>query len=752
MRQRIVAVGFAVLAFPLVSSVARGDDCETLPEAWQKTACRASCGAFPTVAPKCDRSGCSTWNPRAECEATRDKLIELARKMKAEADATAAALAAAIKKGRKAIAVARTRVVDGAKEIIGEILARGSRVAVDALCGPWGNSKLCEFVVQAKGIAEIMSNYRAKRDEARAKRAGPPPIATGYNEARADSPAGRASLAQKANDWETYTARHHFRDSLIVPGLKVRLTQRGIDVFGIWSGMQNSGFNTGVYLAARAFKAGVTRDNADFDAVRSALAGIYNLMTIARAPNNGTLRVIKARPKPGDCTPAPRPTAGVVARSFVRIKDATTASPGLNSSVDFAQASIADAPYGVFEFEGKLLVGFNPPKTARAKATPKYERGTFRFIPNVSRDEIYGIFLGLDAAFDVLSKHRPKDPWVPRIKEVVGDFTRRFVEKGFRLVDLDGCVTSVASEPHEGDQSLMVRPDLLLQNLSWLKVAHRVTGDRLFSDKYNELVQTYRLLGAGESAWLRPLLTSIAGLGLGELKELALYFYQDFNFVYHVLPFFHLMRLEENAALREVYANYFFSVVWTLFGDARVPLFDTVALVAARSLPPARRQEIVAAISKRPAAVLAQVRDRPFPFGANPYNGARATDGLQAKVLNDFADDPSIGAAVRTSLKDPLFTYLRENRHRLSDGLAGTLNDRCRGGAYALGPGLMPNPGLTVTGQPYSVCLSDPGVNGPHVVDDKTERPIGWTAWAGHDFLVSYWMGRYHGFISGPER
>ena len=672
---------------------AQGADCSVLKNQVLENACGASCGVLPDrqicVPGNCSHGWCCE-NPRNACEKAKrdaihvaDEIANAAQQAKQEAERLAREVAQQLAKETDAAAKRLQMIMAGAA------------------------NTFCQATA-AKQVLEGVPGFSEKLAQARRLRAGSPPIDTGFDPAAAQSPAGKLALYTKANQWERSTLDRHFRDLLIVPGLEIEPSPP-FAVVSVWSGMQNSGWNTGTYLAARAFKYQANGADADLAPLYDALAGVSNLMTIANAPA-GTIKALFGAKK-GTAIPGER---GIIVRGYAVVG-------GPNGTADFSSVPPAPPLEFSYEYDGRLEGGSSRELT-----------GKIRFLSNVSRDEVYGLLFGLGASYEVLMDRQPKSPWIARIRHLVEGFAVRYVRAGLKLTDFGGRVTSIGDAP-EGDQSQMSDPRQIFQNLSWLKTAAYITGNQEVEAKYKEIAQ--QKLGVQRAvATLPPLCAStesaVSPSALGGLKELVLYFDQPFNWNYWFIAAYSLLRWEKDNALHAVYQQYATEVLWPLYGDARVPLFDYIHLLA-KGEKPGRPSQAGQAIIARAAGALRQYRDDAFPFGRNPYPAATGS-------TNDFS--------ARADLRDPLSAFLRDHRAQAP----WLPSDPCKGGLYALGPGLIPRSNNIMEAYPYALCMGDPGVNGPYgSMNAKHERRL--IAWSGHDYLLNYWFGRALGFVNAPD-
>jgi hypothetical protein len=486
-------------------------------------------------------------------------------------------------------------------------------------------TKLKGYLELAQKIVDLLADYPKKRDELRALRARPVPIDTGYRPDYYRSAAGLAELEQKAAVYDV-TARRFVLDGVVLERGYVNPRTREITSFV--DGMSDASVTTGRYLAACAYRYGTTGNAAHLQHLLEVLQGVYNLMTIASAPNGHIVhRLTQQR-----VTPRP----GLPVRSFCN-----TASPRAGEAIQFS--SVREDQY---DYYGSLL---------------GLPQGRYVFISDISRDQVDGLFLGLGATWEVLRKRQVAPEWQARIAGVVRATMRDFVGNGYRFLEFNGKPTRF------GDQSQMLDPTQLTHNLSWLGTAVAITDDPELKGHYQKIANRYfgknRLFKAGlytqVLALLRPLLE--------KHQEVVMYTVSNFNFNLLAMSMYPLIRFAPDKNLREAYVDILEQLVWPLWKPRRIPFFDFIYLLATGKRDP----ELV----NRAFGVLGQFRSDPFPFG----NPASTTE-----PITDFRN--------RQELRDPLYDWLREKWDKdLAPHLPGQDNPfSTGGGSWPLGPGLIP--------------------------------------------------------------
>jgi hypothetical protein len=571
------------------------------------------------------------------------------------------------------------RIATDLKKKAAEVTSSVGRAASSALPASRGGllAALQEKISLARTVLEVARDYPRKRAELRALRAKPAPAWTGFDPVLALSGPGLANLARKAEAYERMTTERHLLDHLLVkyvalhPGTGARLRYQG--------GHGDGSYHNGQYLAARAYKYGVTGDPRDLAALRSAMTGVYHLMTIAAAPAG---RIVN--PRTGAAV-APRP--GLAVRGFVD-EDASVHIQDEGRNFDLASER-------VWRYEG-TLAGLSGRR--------------FLLIADVSRDQMDGLMFGVAAAAEVLTRRNVEPEGRRLLGAAAATFARDFVSRGYRIVDLNGRVTTY------GDQSNLLDPTTLVQNLSWLKTAWLASGAPDVKAAYDALAGKY-LGGPRADLWAAGL-ESLARPMLRDHIEVVQYVVADFNYNLVMLSLFPLARHEADHHLRRAYHRYLEALARPLVADLRVPFFDFLYLALT-----GKRDE---RLRGRAAAVLRQYREPPFPFG-NPAS--------QGELVTDFSG--------RSDLRDPLRDYFRDVWDRdVRRRIAGRENPfEAGGGIWPLGPGFVPRDHNIERANPYRLRGSDP------YADGTTDGKRNLKEFAGHDYLLSYWFARYHGLL-----
>lgn len=547
--------------------------------------------------------------------------------------------------------------------------------------------KLKLYLDVATKAIEMLKEYPKKRDELRAKRAQPGPIDSGFKPDYYKTAQGLADLQKKADEYET-VARRFLHDRIVLERAYVDPATGAIT--GFLGGFGDAAVTTGRYLAACAFRYAVTGKAQDLEWLQEVLKGVYNLMTISSAPDG----YIVFRKTGERMTPRP----GLPVRGL------TNAAATL---VNVQESFDVDEHDDIYEYHGSLM------------GLPK---AVYLLKSDISRDQINGLFLGLATSWVALNKWNTAQDWQKRISDVIKATMLLMVRNGYKFHEFVGKVTRY------GDQSNMLDPTVLTHNLAWLGIAVTITGDAEIKSHYNKIANKYfgkyRLFKTGLYGEILKALSPLAG----KHEELLLSTVSMFNFNLLSTSMHMMVQFTPDPKLKVAFNDVMEHMAWPLLKPRRVPYFDYVYLAALGKRDPA--------IMSRALGVLGQFRTRPYPF-ANPNSGAG--------YLTDFSG--------RQELKDPLFHYLKEQWANLMKLLPKIKENPfyAGGGIWPLGPGLVnlednisgSNP-YFLAGRPpqrWWCCSGSPSGFCPH---DPNERLVQAQP---HDFLLSYWMGRYYGFV-----
>jgi hypothetical protein len=499
-----------------------------------------------------------------------------------------------------------------------------------------------DFFAQVKRAARVaaiavkmLKEYPQRRDALRAQRAKPPPLDTGYRPDYYRSAAGLAELERKAAVYSE-TAKRFVRGGLVVNRAYIDPSTKQVKAYV--DGLGDAGIYSGPYLAAVAYEYGTTGSPHALEHMKELLAGHYNLMTLASAPDGTILH------RPSGQRMSPRP--GLPVRGFGNIAD-----PLLKDMED-----LKDPEY---IYTGALL---------------GLPRAVYHVNSDISRDQVTGLFLGLGAAWEVLRKRNAEPEWQARIARIVGATMKDFVRNGYRFIDFNGKTTKY------GDQSNMGEPTVLLANLSWLGLAVTITGDAELRAHYNRIADRYFGKKRGLKSALWTELSRIVEPLTRQHIELLGYTITEFNYALMAYWLEMNARYTPDDKLRAVFADFQQNVLWPLLRPLRTPLFDFYQMRITGVRDPK--------ILERTFGVLGQYRREPYPFG-NPVDPKTYfTDFRGRAELRDGLFD-WLRAQWETKLK-PLFPEYKGDNPFFSGG-----------GIWPLGPGLVCMGDITSYPIPY---------------------------------------------------
>jgi hypothetical protein len=575
------------------------------------------------------------------------------------------------------------------------------------------------------------------------------PINTGYNPAAALTATGRQALLTKVRSHEQAIAGRHFADGLmrhvrVDPDTLVNGLPR---VTSTDDSVRNASGFTGLYLAAVAYKYGVTRAPADLDKLIEVLTGVYYLTTMASAPIPGdtmalagslihkdTCKVLQDPSNPksakigrsvnATCTLMPRKRSGVWLRSlYVGWDDATEARE------DARGTSWGNYTWG---FQASTPVTAFPLTCGRGE-TCRAAPQRFHFEADQSRDNVDYLMFGLAAAHEVLTLTNQRADWRQRISLVVLDFMRTLIANGWKLIDLDGTEPEWGNEtvwPPDGD------PTNMIEVLGWLKIAIQITGDQGLRKEYLSKVNNHILGNTYESVFRAFELPAAAFLrDWPELMELGIwpirYRPAELMVVFHML-----MRYENDPALRTFYLAYFDRLLYPMVKRNRVPLFDSMFL-AAHMLPDAaidRLDGLPESMRGRIAGVLAQYRAA--PFGVKPTTpAALAGCAIEHRFHTDYSGC--------RKLSNPLAEVWNKAKDRfgIEQGNEDYLSIWPLGWGITYKTDAMWDAGATYA--LTSIAKNQDPTN-PHIEPSTFIEP------STYDYLLQYWFARYHGSLAGP--
>jgi hypothetical protein len=623
------------------------------------------------------------------------------------------------------------------------------------------------------------------------------PIATGYSPASATSLAGAASLKEKEKRYQKLAERH-FVDGQIIQAIvdPATLSQPEGPQIVQFDSYRNASGATGAYLAAVAYKYGVTGEIDDLQRLERVLTGVYYMTTIASAQqvgsdplaprglptatgskdlfnpvkfidkddenckyffidNDGKKRAQGGKvPKPPQVCRTLIPTQrGVWVRSFAGGWSNKSDTGNVRSQA--RDESWGDYTWG---FMGTLpgLANVAPdslwgaPKRCTSAGVLCVPMNVYHFESEQSRDNVDWMLLGMAAAHEVLSMRRPDSPWLPRMAGVVKDFLVTLISNQYRLIDLDGSfpkwghiiVWPKFDNPDDpgGDPSDMV------EALGWLKVGIFMTNDAGLKAEYQRRVDAH-IRGHSAASVFRafdPLVGSFIR-AFPEVVELGgpVPVYRPGLLMATLHP---LIRYESDAQLRQFYVDYYKLILKPLTEPQRVPLFDAIQLVATGQpdATTAATDGSDESLRGRMAATLLQFRDQPFVKPTTPTSLQCQDDSLLAYTQYDTA-------ACKLRLASPFYDWfvstknqyeaLRKGEPKVPDLPLGDVNELA-GGIWPLGPGVVPTLAEQwAAGATHALrgtlLQGDPRDDKP----DKLYEPPGF------DFLLQYWFARFHGLL-----
>jgi hypothetical protein len=557
------------------------------------------------------------------------------------------------------------------------LLGSGDVARADAADKQGLLARLKGYLEVARTVVQMLKEYPKKLAELRALRAKPVPFDTGYRPDHYQSAAGLAELAAKADLYET-TARRFLHDHVLIE--RGYVDPRTREVTGFVDGLGDSGIVTGRYLAACAFRYGVTGKPEDLEHLKRVLTGAYNLMTLAGAPDGYIVHR-----KSGQRI---QPIRGLPIRGYGNMD-----SPKVNKMHDLNHDDI-------YDYHGSLL---------------GLPRARYGFSSDISRDQIDGLLLGLATSFEVLRRHNAAPEWQKRIADAVRDTVLLFARNKYKFLELSGKPTVY------GDQSRHADLSQLVHTLAWLGTAVQMTADAELKGHYDKVANRWfgknRLFKAGLYTQilrlLRPLLEHHPEL---LLSGVSMFNFNLFNMVMHLL-----VKSAPDKKLRAVFLDIVEQFAWPLFRPRLQPVFDYFYMAVMGR----RDRELIA----RSLGVLGQYRKDPWPFG-NPAD--------PSKPFTDFRGRPE--------LRDPLFDYIQSKWDAvLAKHFPKFKNPfYAGGGIWPLGPGLVFRGDNVSQSNPYFLRSINPGYWQGQEVWNPQEPLV---QFAPHDFLLSYWAGRYHGFI-----
>jgi hypothetical protein len=330
------------------------------------------------------------------------------------------------------------------------------------------------------------------------------------------------TLAEKAAHYEEEIDRYHRRTSfgyvsnatMPIPGIKEGAKASKTD---------NDGHYTGIYLAAVSLGYGATGDP---DLKEKAKRGFEALAFLSKVTEGGS-------------HPAP---SGFIARSVVRVG-------GLDPN-------IKDSPeHDLTRAKGDKLWKSIAPRW------PIDETGEWYWKNDSSTDELDGHYFGYGTYFDhVCETEAERD----RVRDVVRRVTDHLMDHNFNQVDHDGTVTRwghMSPEDLNRNEDWWFERGLNSQSiLTFLQVAHHITGEMRYRDAYLKLIFEH---GYAMNVMTSPKIQ----FGPGSLGQ------GDDNMAF--MNYYHLIRYETEPTLLSMYHNSIYWY-WNIEKYERNPYFNFI--------------------------------------------------------------------------------------------------------------------------------------------------------------------------------
>ncbi|MBI2876631.1 MAG: hypothetical protein HYY20_07095 [Candidatus Tectomicrobia bacterium] len=333
-----------------------------------------------------------------------------------------------------------------------------------------------------------------------------------------------------------------------------------------------------------------------------------------------------------------------------------------------------------------LIHGEIPPAFLKGHGEWRRGQGPFagyHWRGDVSNDQYAGVIFGYGIAYDLVAEPVVRE----RIAQDLQALMDHLVDHGMTLVDVDGKVTT------HGDMSPRSWEDLdALLALSFLKTASHVTGSPRFQETYRELIERHhyhRRATQARKKWWEYL------LGVN---------HSDNHLAF--LAYYPLLRLEQDPRLLSEYRRGL-ERTWSMVRDEGNSFFSFIYLYLS---------DLMAQRLEAPP---------PAPFRITDCAGATASPRCQAwrealVTLQFFPEEKRV-VEVRNSRRRDIRKAWLADRH---------------GRPQAQRP-------LPVYQRPVNTFEWKAN---PYRLDGHPGAR-GQAEYAGIDYLLAYWLGRYHGFI-----
>ena len=333
----------------------------------------------------------------------------------------------------------------------------------------------------------------------------------------------QTTLAEKAKFFEDEIDKYHRRTpyefvlsvGLKAPGDKSEVTQYDSDNDGLWTSM---------YGAGECFAYAATKDPLAKQRATKAMQAMKFLSEVTQGGEH----------------PAPH---GFPARTVLPI-DGRNPNDHDNREHDLKRQNEEDPLWKVIE-----------------PRWPVSEDGKWYWKTDTSSDELDGHYFLYGLYYDLVAETEEEKEMV---REVIARVTDHLIEHDFQLVDHDGKPTRWARfSPKELNRDLRFSTGLRGMNslsmLSYLKVAHHVTGDEKYQQAYMTLVDEH-LYATNTLVPKRQM-----GVGTGNQSDDEMAF----------MCYYGLLNYEDDPELRK---NYLISLMpyWKLVEQERNPLFNYI--------------------------------------------------------------------------------------------------------------------------------------------------------------------------------
>ena len=426
--------------------------------------------------------------------------------------------------------------------------------------------------------------------------------------------------------------------TLDTPGDRSTWTQHDTD---------NDGQYTGLYGAAECLAYAATGDKKAKERANKAFEALAFLSEVTQSGSN----------------PAP---AGFIARSILPTEGR---NPNVHDSVE----------HDTKKREGDALWKILDPRW------PTSGDGKWYWKTDASSDELDGHFLLYGLYYDHVAKTEAEKA---RVREVTARVIDHLIENGFHLVDHDGTSTRwghFSPESLNGDPNWWTERGLnSLSMLTYLSVAHHVTGEQRYRDVFMDLVENHQYA-------LNGMIAPKLQFGPGS--------HVQFDDKMAFMNYYHLIAYETDPEVLRMFQNSIF-YYWQIVRQERNPFFNFVY------------------------AALCEGKGMQTQWGVTDLS-----------PTDDWLED-SVDTLKRFPMD--LILWATKNSHRL---------DLVPLGAHTREPGKAAGHGHRVDGyvipidERNAISLSEDTWR----YDDTNAKGL-WLD-EGSPFLLSYYLGLYHGFI-----